>query len=62
MKQPARSGLPGALTLFDDLIASHQVQAFDVHKDGLFLPFHRLLMYAHEKLLRDVCGYKGFQP
>lgn len=48
--------------LFDDLIAVHQVQGYDVHQDGLFLPFHRLMLHAHEKLLRDVCGYEGRQP
>ena len=62
MNQPTRTRLPGARMLFDDLIAVHQVQGYDVHQDGLFLPFHRLMLHAHEKLLRDVCGYEGRQP
>jgi tyrosinase len=62
MTTPSRSGLPETKTLFDDLMATHQVQAANVHNDGWFLPFHRLLMYAHEKLLREECGYTGSQP
>jgi tyrosinase len=29
---------------------------------GAFLPFHRLYLFAHETLLRNDCGYKGYQP
>ncbi|TLD33725.1 hypothetical protein PspLS_01635 [Pyricularia sp. CBS 133598] len=31
-------------------------------KQGAFLPFHRLMMHAHETALRDDCGYTGRQP
>lgn len=29
---------------------------------GGFLPFHRMMMHAHESALRDDCGYAGYQP
>ncbi|KAI5812712.1 hypothetical protein BZA77DRAFT_390493 [Pyronema omphalodes] len=58
--------LPGrvrtARTRFDDLLVCHQTQADLVHNSGWFLPFHRLLISAHERLLRQECGYRGFQP
>jgi len=38
------------------------VQSMLVHKDGLFFPFHRLLVHAHEYLLRTECEYSGAQP
>ncbi|KAI5850689.1 hypothetical protein BZA05DRAFT_338477 [Tricharina praecox] len=62
MSRPAQTGLTAAVTRFDDLIKAHQVQAVVVHGDGWFLPFHRLIIWAHEKLLREECGYKGTQP
>ncbi|KAA8903648.1 hypothetical protein FN846DRAFT_953684 [Sphaerosporella brunnea] len=62
MSLPTKTGLPAAVTRFDDLIKAHQMQAYWVHGDGWFLPFHRLLMSAHELLLRQECGYAGAQP
>jgi len=59
---PARSNLTAAVSRFDDLIKTHQIQSNVVHHDGWFLPFHRLLMHAHERLLREECGYNGAQP
>lgn len=32
------------------------------HIQGAFLPFHRLLIHAHEYLLEAECGYTGGQP
>lgn len=32
------------------------------HQQGYFLPFHRLILHAHETLLREECGYRGAQP
>ncbi|CCX05366.1 Similar to Tyrosinase; acc. no. P07524 [Pyronema omphalodes CBS 100304] len=60
MKLPGT--VPTAQTRFDDLLACHQVQADSVHGTGWFLPFHRLLISAHERLLRQECGYTGTQP
>lgn len=34
----------------------------NVLEQGAFLPFHRLLMHAHEKFLQEECGYDGTQP
>ncbi|KAM0136979.1 hypothetical protein ACHAP3_004317 [Botrytis cinerea] len=31
-------------------------------RQGLFLQFHRYLLYLYEKALREECGYKGYQP
>lgn len=59
---PAQSGLAATVSRYDDLIKAHQLQSGVVHGDGWFLPFHRLHMYAHEKLLREECGYEGAQP
>ncbi|KAK4112247.1 Di-copper centre-containing protein [Canariomyces notabilis] len=62
MQKPARLGLPGAKTRFDELQAIHQLQAYATHFVGSFLPFHRLMMHAHESALRSECGYTGYQP
>lgn len=59
---PQRTGLEAAVSRFDDLVKAHQLQANVVHGDGWFLPFHRLHMHAHERLLREECGYTGAQP
>ena len=34
----------------------------DKVEQGAFLPFHRLLVYAHEQLLKNECDYDGAQP
>ncbi|PWW77812.1 Di-copper centre-containing protein [Tuber magnatum] len=62
MSTKGTTGLPETRTRFDDLLAVHQTQSANVHNDGWFLPFHRLLMHAHETLLRTECGYTGGQP
>ncbi|KAL7275944.1 hypothetical protein RUND412_001101 [Rhizina undulata] len=50
------------MTLYDDLVGVHQMQASWVHNGGWFLPFHRYYMQTHEYLLRTECVYKGTQP
>ncbi|KAK4098878.1 Di-copper centre-containing protein [Parathielavia hyrcaniae] len=62
MELPATLGLPGARNRFEELQSVHQHQTRITHRVGAFLPFHRLLMYAHEHLLREECGYRGAQP
>ncbi|KXX77832.1 Tyrosinase [Madurella mycetomatis] len=62
MNKPAALGLPGAKTRFDELQAIHQLQAYSTHFVGSFLPFHRLMMHAHESALRTECNYTGYQP
>jgi hypothetical protein len=62
MSTPAKLGLPGAKTRFDELQAIHQLQAYATHFVGGFLPFHRVMMYAHEQALRTECDYSAYQP
>jgi tyrosinase len=62
MHTPARQNLTGALTLFDELAASHQSQSPYMHFVGAFLPWHRALIWAHETALRTRCNYTGAQP
>ena len=57
-----RTDLSAAVSRFDDLVKAHQLQSAVVHNTGWFLPFHRLHMHAHERLLREECGYTGAQP
>ncbi|RBQ89001.1 hypothetical protein VDGD_07137 [Verticillium dahliae] len=62
MGKEATLGLRGAVTKFDELQSVHVAQAELTHSVGAFLPFHRLLMRAHEYLLETECGYTGGQP
>ncbi|KAL1836325.1 hypothetical protein VTJ49DRAFT_5309 [Mycothermus thermophilus] len=62
MAKPATLGLKGTKNRFEELQWTHQHQSNIVHNVGAFLPYHRLLMWAHEKLLREECGYQGAQP
>jgi len=62
MKKPATLGLRGTKTRFDEFQAIHQLQTYATHFVGAFLPFHRLMMHAHETALRNECGYTGYQP
>jgi tyrosinase len=61
MKAPAKLGIRGAKTRFDELQSVHILQSEIRHFTGSFLPFHRLMMWAHEELLINDCGYKGAQ-
>lgn len=53
---------PGAISRYDDLVATHINQTMSIHFVGHFLPWHRLFTAYYEKLLRDECGYRGAQP
>ncbi|PVH96203.1 Di-copper centre-containing protein [Periconia macrospinosa] len=59
---PAKSGLEGAVTRWDDIQWPHIVQSATVHNVGAFLPFHRYYLTAHEHLIRTECGYTGRMP
>ncbi|KAL7269177.1 hypothetical protein RUND412_008168 [Rhizina undulata] len=61
-QRPGQTGLDGVVFRYDDFIKLHQLRNDYVHGDGVFLPFHRLLMHAHEHALRTECGYTGAQP
>jgi len=61
MSMPGRANLPGAVTVFDDLVSSHQIQALQIHSTGVFLPYFRYMLHAHELFMRE-CGYTGTIP
>ncbi|OAG01602.1 Di-copper centre-containing protein [Paraphaeosphaeria sporulosa] len=62
MKLPAKLGLKGPRTRFDEFQKLHVLATETVHFVGAFLPFHRYLMHAHEHILRTDCNYTGAQP
>ncbi|KAL2142548.1 hypothetical protein VTI28DRAFT_1051 [Corynascus sepedonium] len=53
---------PGALSRFDDFVATHMTMAGQLHSPTHLFAAHRYFIYAYEKALRDECGYKGYQP
>ncbi|KAF3929394.1 Tyrosinase [Dactylella cylindrospora] len=57
-----RSAAPGVVSRYDDIVATHMNQTFDMHYVGHFLPWHRYATAYFEKGLRGECGYKGAQP
>lgn len=62
MEKPGTLGLYGGVTKFDELQSAHVLSTGVTHRVGAFLPFHRLLIFAHETLLETECGYTGGQP
>ncbi|KAI2619644.1 Di-copper centre-containing protein [Hypoxylon sp. NC1633] len=62
MSTPAKSGIPGAKTRWDELQYAHIVQVPYVHFVGAFLPFHRYFLAVHEHLLKMECNYTGPLP
>ncbi|PBK86876.1 Di-copper centre-containing protein [Armillaria gallica] len=65
---PAKTGIPGVVSRYDDLVGAHAQQA-DLqdnndfwHATGQFVHVHRYYTYAHETLLRTECGYTGPLP
>lgn len=59
MLQPPRAGLPGAESLWDELVVIHQQMASTVHGTGNFLAWHRQFLYVYEQQLRTACGFTG---
>ncbi|KAF7522554.1 hypothetical protein G7054_g12090 [Neopestalotiopsis clavispora] len=59
---PSKGEISGAVTRWDDLQWPHVVQTDSVHFVGAFLPFHRYYMTAHERMIKDECGYTGRMP
>ncbi|PGH01133.1 hypothetical protein AJ79_08004 [Helicocarpus griseus UAMH5409] len=53
---------PGAISRFDDLVATHIKQTFEIHYVGHFLPWHRFFTATYEHSLRTECSYTGAQP
>ncbi|KAF6813124.1 amino acid transporter [Colletotrichum sojae] len=62
MTSPAKSGITGAKTRWDELHSCHVEQSNFIHGVGAFLPWHRLYLRLHEYLLQSECGYKGALP
>ncbi|KAF7864418.1 hypothetical protein EAF04_006552 [Stromatinia cepivora] len=63
--KPPRStkeDVPGAQSRYDDFSATHIKVTPYVHFSGLFLHFHRYLVWLYGRALREECGYKGYQP
>ncbi|KAK4222214.1 putative tyrosinase [Podospora fimiseda] len=54
--------VPGAKTRYDDFVAVHINQTFEIHGTANFLSWHRYLTWTYEKALREECGYTGYQP
>ncbi|KAF2032406.1 Di-copper centre-containing protein [Setomelanomma holmii] len=65
LRKPAitpSTAAPGALSRYEDLVATHINQTMSIHFVGHFLPWHRLFTLAYETLLREECGYRDAQP
>ncbi|KAH7092283.1 hypothetical protein FB567DRAFT_576707 [Paraphoma chrysanthemicola] len=64
-KKPARTPAAtasGAKSRYDDLVVTHIQQAFSIHGTANFLTWHRYYTWAFEQMLRNECGYMGYQP
>ncbi|EIM81499.1 Di-copper centre-containing protein [Stereum hirsutum FP-91666 SS1] len=70
---PSKNTSTGAVTRWEDLVATHQIQTNGtlvdgawtgdrLHPVGQFLPWHRGLIHAQETLLRNECNYTGPLP
>lgn len=65
LKKPAitpPTAAPGAVSRYDDVLATHINQTMSIHFVGHFLPWHRLFTSYYETILREECGYRGAQP
>ncbi|PVH91111.1 Di-copper centre-containing protein [Periconia macrospinosa] len=62
MSLPAKLGLAGPRTRFDEFQKIHVLHAPLIHGVGAFLPYHRYYVQAHETALRTECSYAGAQP
>lgn len=56
------SAAPGVRNRFDDFGALHVNQTASIHVTTNFLTWHRYYTWLYEKVLRDECGYSGYQP
>ncbi|CAI6333839.1 unnamed protein product [Periconia digitata] len=62
MSLPAKYGLEGPVTRYDEFVRLHSLAAPDFHFTGAFLPYHRLIVHNHYEALRTECNYSGPQP
>ncbi|RDI81231.1 hypothetical protein Vi05172_g8782 [Venturia inaequalis] len=56
------SAAPGVRSRFDDFGALHVNQTASIHWTSNFFTWHRYYTWLYEKVLRDECGYTGYQP
>ncbi len=54
--------VPGAVSRFDDFVATHINNTIGIHLNGKFLSWHRQFVWLYEKALQQECGYTGTQP
>jgi tyrosinase len=54
--------VPGARSRFDDFVAAHIEQAYNIHFGGNLFVWHRAYTWYFETALREECGYQGTQP
>lgn len=54
--------VPGALSRFDDFVATHMMQSPMLHSPTHLFNSHKYYIWAYEQALRNECGYKGYQP
>ncbi|KAK3997033.1 putative tyrosinase [Cladorrhinum sp. PSN332] len=54
--------VPGAISRYDDFVAVHINQTFEIHGTANFLSWHRYITWTYEQALRSECGYTGYQP
>ncbi|PVI02922.1 Di-copper centre-containing protein [Periconia macrospinosa] len=62
MSLPAKYGLDGPVTRYDEFVKLHVMAAPDFHYTGAFLPYHRMIVNNHYEALRTECNYNGPQP
>ncbi|OCL10974.1 Di-copper centre-containing protein [Glonium stellatum] len=65
LKKPAitpKSIVPGVVSRYDDLVATHVLQTYSIHYVGHFFAWHRWFTAVYEEALRNECGYTGAQP
>ncbi|KAK0646828.1 hypothetical protein B0T16DRAFT_391194 [Cercophora newfieldiana] len=54
--------VPGAISRFDDFVATHMTTVGPLHGPQQLFGGHRYYIWIYEKALREECGYKGYQP
>lgn len=54
--------VPGAISRYDDFVATHINNTRNIHLDGKFLSWHRQFVLLYEKALQDECGLVGSHP
>jgi tyrosinase len=65
MKTPSKiphQEAPGAISRYDDFLATHINQTQVIHNNGVFLSWHRHFLHLFEKALQEECHFKGTIP